>query len=101
MRDTFEFIDDQYLGHGDIDGVGINIPAGAANSLPERISFEWHRKAWTPSAGITRYFGNKDFRKYREQNNKGGDLILFSDVKKLPFYFSLNIVLEEHYAPST
>ncbi|GGB51500.1 hypothetical protein GCM10011502_25790 [Oceanisphaera marina] len=100
MRDTFEFIGDQYLGHWDFDGAGINILAGVANSSPERISFEWQLKSWTPFVGVTQPFGNKDFRKYREQNNKGGDLLLFSDVKKLPFDFSVNIVLEDRDVPS-
>lgn len=76
MRDTFDFIGVQYLGHWDHGGMGINVIGGAFNMR----EWQWRLPAWNPKLGIVEAFGNQDFRKYREACGKGGDLLLFSDI---------------------
>lgn len=76
MRDTFEFIGSQYLGHWDHDGMGGNVSGGVFNLF----DLEWKLPAWNPKQGTIEAFGNQDFRKYREACGKGGDLLLFSDI---------------------
>lgn len=76
MRDTFDFLGGQYLGHWSFDGMGIN----AAGGLFNLKDWEWKLAAWNPKHGVQNAFGNKDFREYRERCNMGGDLLLFSDI---------------------
>jgi len=76
MRDTFDFIGVQYLGHWDYGGMGINVIGGAFNMR----EWQWRLPAWNPKLGIVEAFGNQDFREYREACGKGGDLLLFSDI---------------------
>lgn len=76
MRDTYDFIGGQYLGHWDFDGMGINAAGGFLNQKGK----EWKLPAWNPKHGIQKAFGNQDFREYREGCNMGGDLLLFSDI---------------------
>ncbi|KOO12771.1 hypothetical protein AKJ18_22145 [Vibrio xuii] len=76
MRDTFDFIGSQYLGHWDHDGMGVNVSGGVFNLF----DLEWKLPAWNPKQGTIEAFGNQDFRKYREACGKGGDLLLFSDI---------------------
>ncbi|MDC5842174.1 DUF6402 family protein [Vibrio europaeus] len=76
MRDTFDFIGVQYLGHWDHGGMGINVIGGAFNMR----EWQWRLPAWNPKLGIIDAFGNQDFREYRQACGKGGDLLLFSDI---------------------
>jgi hypothetical protein len=76
MRDTYDFIGGQYLGHWDFDGMGINAAGGFLNQKGK----EWKLPAWNPKHGVQDAFGNQDFREYREGCNMGGDLLLFSDI---------------------
>lgn len=87
MKDTYEFIGEQYLGHWNHKGMGINLVAGLSNKL----EFEWKLPAWNPTQGVASSFGNSDFREYRKNNKKGGDLLLFSDIKKLAVNISFKI----------
>ncbi len=87
MRDTYDFIGSQYLGHWNFDGMGLNLVGGVAN----KISFEWTLPAWILKNGVADAFGNSDFNSYRESENKGGDLLLFSDIKLLPVNIQLII----------
>ncbi|HIF9499316.1 TPA: DUF6402 family protein [Photobacterium damselae] len=82
MRDTFEFIGEQYLGHWNEDGMGINLAGGALN----KANFEWSLSGWNPTLGIVEAFGNSDFRDYRTSKGKGGDLLLFSDRGAVTVY---------------
>ncbi len=94
MKDTFDFIGNQYLGHWDFEGLGLNPAAGLSNQVD---SFEWNLPAWTPELGLAFAFGNTDFQKYREETGQGGDLYLFSDVKPLPVNFELQIDMGINY----
>ncbi|KOO13042.1 hypothetical protein AKJ18_20675 [Vibrio xuii] len=76
MRDTYDFIGGQYLGHWDFDGMAIN----AAGGLFNLNDLEWKLPTWNPKLGAIEAFGNQDFREYREGCNMGGDLVLFSDI---------------------
>lgn len=71
MKDTYEFLGRQYLGHWNCNKVMID---------PLSIKL----------ADFATEIGNDDFNKYRKENKKGGDMLLFSDVKKE----STNIVVE-------
>ncbi|ASA55633.1 hypothetical protein BSQ33_07935 [Vibrio gazogenes] len=85
MRDTFDFIGSQYLGHWNFEGLGLNPLGGLAN----RFNFEWQLPGWNPKLGMAEAFGNHDFNQYRDKHSKGGDLLLFSDVKRLPVNIEL------------
>ncbi|MFM2591290.1 DUF6402 family protein [Vibrio sp. TBV020] len=76
MRDTFEFIGVQYLGHWDHEGMAITIMGGVFNKL----EWKWRLPAWNPDLGVVEAFGNQEFREFREACGKGGDLLLFSDI---------------------
>ncbi|QMV12832.1 type VI secretion system tip protein TssI/VgrG [Vibrio spartinae] len=87
MRDTFDFIGNQYLGHWDFEGMGLNPVGGMLNS----VNMEWHLPGWNLQLGIAKAFGNQDFNRYRKQSGKGGDLLLFSDIKCLPVSIKLTM----------
>ena len=79
MRDTYEFIGEQYLGHWNKNGLGINLYGGLMN----KVNWEWKLPGWNPDLGIMAAFGNSDFREYRKEYHQGGDLLLFSDIQKI------------------
>lgn len=85
MRDTFDFIGPQYLGHWNSQGMGLNPSAlGVA-----RLNMEWYLPAYIPGLGWAKPFNNSDFRRYREDNGKGGDLLVISDVIEVPVNFTI------------
>jgi hypothetical protein len=75
MKDTFDFIGDQYLGHWNEEGMGIEPIQAALNS-----EISWNL-AWFPKIGWAYPYGNSDYRDYRSRIGRGGDLMLFSDVR--------------------
>lgn len=82
MKDTYEFVGRQYLGHWNCSGVGIQ-PLSAITNTSTIPGYNFKLESSTA-------IGNDDFNKYRKENKKGGDMLLFSDVKKE----STNIVVE-------
>ncbi len=87
MRDTFDFIGEQYLGHWNKDGMGINLVGGVMNKL----DWEWKLAGWNPSLGMMQSFGNENYRTYRDENGMGGDLLLFSDMQRVTVNEKINI----------
>jgi len=87
MKDTYEFIDNQYLGHWTVKGMGIHPIHGSMNLIGRELAVP----AFFSQIGWAESFGNEDFRKYRENTKKGGDLLLFSDAKKIPVNIEFDI----------
>ncbi len=87
MRDTFDFIGEQYLGHWNKDGMGISLAGGIIN----KMNWEWKLPGWNPSLGVMQAFGNKDYREYRDKNGMGGDLLLFSNIQRIMVNERINI----------
>ncbi len=88
MRDTYEFIGEQYLGHWGNNGLRLNYLGGVLNK------FDIEYNIPKISVGSREYFdaiGNADYRQYREETGLGGDLLLFSDVKTLPVDINFKI----------
>lgn len=88
MRDTFEFIGAQYLGHWNDKGMAI-VPAAAAAA--KLSGTEWYLPAYSFDLGIVYPFNNSDFRAYRTKTKKGGDLMVFSDVLSIPVNFTVQL----------
>jgi len=90
-KDTYDFIDQQYLGHWNKDGVEAKLMVAAHDRLglvdPD---------IYTPSGDapdIKFPVGNESFRRYRRKHGKGGDLLIFSDMRverfASPFRFAV------------
>lgn len=79
MRDTFDFIGEQYLGHWNENGMGVVSAAALQNKLADK---EWHWSGWNPSLGWMVPINNSDFNAWRRENNRGGDLLVFSDIQR-------------------
>lgn len=77
VRDTFDFIGPQYLGHWSKEGMGLVLAGGIANST----GVEWKLPGLSPELGIVQPLNNSDFRAFRNNFGVGGDLLLFSDVR--------------------
>jgi len=41
---------------------------------------EWQLDAWSPTLGMMAPINNSDFRAWRTRHDKGGDLLIFSDI---------------------
>lgn len=89
MRDTFEFLGAQYLGHWNENGMGL-VPAAALNARYGSDP-EWHTSGWSPSLGWMTPINNSDFDRWRADHQQGGDLLLLSDVR--PFAVNLRVPL--------
>ncbi|MEI8611586.1 DUF6402 family protein [Enterovibrio sp. Hal110] len=87
MKDTFDFIGSQYLGHWNEHGMGINVLGGALNGA----QMEWAMPGWNYTLGIAEAFGNSEFRDYRAGFAKGGDLLLFSDKETTRVYEKIKV----------
>lgn len=85
MRDTFDFIGSQYLGHWNRLGMGVQPMHKATAEIAEG----WRWNAWSPSLGWMTPIGNADFRTWRDLNRAGGDLLLFSDIVVHPVNIEL------------
>lgn len=91
MRDTYDFLGDQYLGHWCDEGLKLELLGGARNiieTIDERsksqLINEYNNADPVDSNGNPiEAFGNSDYNKFRKENLTGGDLLLFSDVKKV------------------
>lgn len=79
MRDTYDFIGPQYLGHWNENGMGFPVAAALARAA----DFEWHLAAYSINHGWMTAINNSDFDNYRKKTGQGNDLLVFSDV--LPF----------------
>lgn len=87
MRDTFDFIGGQYLGHSNRQGMGMvagTMVAGSVVAGSVVAETEWHLPAWNPSMGWMTPINNGDFNAWRTRHKAGGDLLLFSDVMLHP-----------------
>lgn len=87
MRDTFDFIGSQYLGHWNRQGMGVQPVHKATAGIAEG----WRWNGWSPSLGWMVPVGNADFRTWRDLNQAGGDLLLFSDIVVHPVNIELNL----------
>lgn len=86
VKDTFDFIGPQYLGHWNNKGMGINIAAGIGNAMNQELKLTNISRL-----GIIYPVGNEHYRQYRTLTNKGGDYYLLSDIKRQPVEFIVNI----------
>nr|WP_027799762.1 DUF6402 family protein [Paraburkholderia dilworthii] len=81
----YSFFDDaggsQYLGHWNKDGIAL-VPFGFA---AQKAGFgSWSHYAIQPEGPYGRTFWpvhNSDFRRWQEQHNAGGDMVLYSDYR--------------------
>eukprot|EP01029_Cantina_marsupialis_P017531 TRINITY_DN393960_c0_g1_i1.p1 TRINITY_DN393960_c0_g1~~TRINITY_DN393960_c0_g1_i1.p1 ORF type:complete len:313 (+),score=3.05 TRINITY_DN393960_c0_g1_i1:101-940(+) len=137
MRDTYDFIGNQYLGTWtwdgvfiDARGVGKNKLADGYNSIEEGVerqldkypfvkkmlnnlanntprdirtaafktaaveTFEFIKKEYDLDFNQMEAIGNSDYQNYQKNTKKGGDLLLFSDVKMIPV--NIKVILNEH-----
>lgn len=79
VRDTFDFIGQQYLGHWSEKGLALQ-PIAMATNIPSDMP-SWHMPAWHPRMGWLKPVNNSDFRTLRNATQRGGDLLLLSNVK--------------------
>ena len=90
-KDTYDFNGQQYLGHWNKDGVEVKLMVAVQDVLgtvdPD---------IYTPSGeapDIKFPVGNESFRRYRGKHGKGGDLLIFSDMRverfASPFRFAV------------
>lgn len=88
LRDSYEFIGDQFLGYWNGSGVtghALNTddiatsPHGGGNG-------DWTVGIGRLSTTVERYHGvsNQSFNDYRQASGKGGDFVIFTDVLRLP-----------------
>ena len=81
MKDTYDFREDQYLGHWGFDSFCISPVSGVLS----RADLEIHTKSINIADGeFVDGFGNADYQEYRKRTSKGGDLLLFSNIKTIP-----------------
>jgi hypothetical protein len=81
MKDTYDFLGNQYLGHWGFESFAISPASGILNSF----EVEMHNRVIASKDGECLYaFGNEDYKRYRARATKGGDLLLFSDIKAIP-----------------
>lgn len=86
VRDTFDFIGQQYLGHWSEKGLALQ-PFAVASNIAGNTGIDmptWHMPAWHPRVGWLKPVNNSDFRTLRNATQRGGDLLLLSDVKLKP-----------------
>ena len=89
MKDTYDFIGEQYLGHWSPEGLTIEPTAGALNEA----GMEYKLPCWSfKSGGMVEAFGNADYRTFRDKTSQGGNLLLFSDVKTVPVDITFDVV---------
>jgi hypothetical protein len=76
VYDSFDFEGDQYLGcwSDNPDGFSPVMPSEPAVGMEAMI---FRPPLFTP-------VGNRDFREWRTQNRRGGDFLVFSDMKRVP-----------------
>jgi hypothetical protein len=79
MKDTYDFIGDQYLGHWCDEGLKISTSGGIQN-LRKKEEYD-EADEFDSNGDPIEAFGNSDFNRFRAENQRGGDLLLFSDVK--------------------
>ena len=79
MRDTYDFLGGQYLGHWNEQGMGLPVAAAVASAA----ELEWSLPAYSVNHGWMTPINNSDFDAYRDKTGQGNDLLVFSDV--LPF----------------
>jgi len=106
-RDTYDFIDAQYLGHWSFKGLGFNLaglvkdPAIDMLGRVPRIGqyFENADREWRYWGFSLRYrdfmqpINNSDFRHYQSTRGRGGDYLLFSDIKRVSVNLSVEVSL--------
>lgn len=83
MKDTYEFVGRQYLGHWNCSGVGIQ-PLSAITNTSTIPGYNFKLESSTA-------IGNDDFNEYRKENKKGGDMLLFSDVEIIDIEIAIDI----------
>lgn len=91
VRDTFDFIGQQYLGHWSEKGLALQ-PIAMATNIPSDMP-SWHMPAWHPRMGWLKPVNNSDFRTLRNATQRGGDLLLLSDVKLKPVEMDIEVKL--------
>lgn len=91
VRDTFDFSGQQYLGHWSEKGLALQ-PIAMATNIPSDMP-SWHMPAWHPRIGWLKPVNNSDFRTLRNANQRGGDLLLLSDVKLKPVKIDVEVNL--------
>ena len=97
VRDTYDFLEDQYLGHWSKQGIEVVSSFAAPDlapwlGLPKPTLQDYEKPSGDPS-NRNLAVGNVSFQEYRRKHNKGGDLLVFSDMVvaklKRPFRFKV------------
>jgi Family of unknown function (DUF6402) len=81
VRDTYDFIGDQYLGHWNKNGVEVVKSYIIEDSLGTLKPSDYKPSGDPPDMKLP--VGNWSFNDYRKKHNKGGDLLVFSDMKTM------------------
>ena len=79
MRDTFEFLGGQYLGHWNTNGMKIDVSSVIAARLSDEFECHWNLN--DNILGEMQPINNSDFNSYRAATRRGGDLMIFSNVR--------------------
>lgn len=106
-RDTYDFIDAQYLGHWSFKGLAFNLAGLVKDPAIDAVRWltgdrvfdnstdrEW--RYWGFSLryrGFMQPINNSDFRHYQSTHGRGGDYLLFSDIKRVPVNLSVEVSL--------
>lgn len=111
MRDTYDFVGRQYLGHWTFGGLGLD-PAGITKNKLDEIDDKLNEFADTINEmelfsttldfhiveneydidwGEVKAFGNSDYQAHRARTSHRGDLLLFSDIKRIPVNIMMSI----------
>jgi len=78
MRDTYDFIGSQYLGHWNHEGMIIDLKSLLMARMDDEFESNWNVNH--PGLGTLYPINNSDFNSYRQRTHKGGDIMVFSDV---------------------
>ncbi|WP_158226594.1 DUF6402 family protein [Pseudomonas congelans] len=80
-RDTYDFIGAQYLGHWNKDGVEVVFNYILEEKIGTLNPSDYQPSGDPPDMKLP--VGNWSFNEYRKKHNKGGDMLIFSDLKTI------------------
>ncbi|POD68857.1 hypothetical protein BKM17_26635 [Pseudomonas syringae group genomosp. 3] len=80
-RDTYDFIGEQYLGHWNKNGVEVIFNYILEEKIGTLAPRDYQPSGDPPDMKLP--VGNWSFNEYRKKHSKGGDLLIFSDLKTI------------------